>query len=70
MVGSTQIVGMLNEASTDCSLVVDINTRPRTLSWLMLDPRKCGLKSVSETMGSPAALVFDHERVGLASEEL
>ncbi|HBC81666.1 MAG TPA: tRNA (cytosine(32)/uridine(32)-2'-O)-methyltransferase TrmJ, partial [Escherichia sp.] len=36
----------------------------------MLDPRECGLKSVSEGQHAPVALVFGRERVGLTNEEL
>ncbi len=36
----------------------------------MLDPRECGLKSVSEAEQAPVALVFGRERVGLTNDEL
>ncbi len=36
----------------------------------MLDPRECGLKSISEAEQAPVALVFGRERVGLTNEEL
>nr|VUD28674.1 tRNA:Cm32/Um32 methyltransferase [Raoultella sp. NCTC 9187] len=36
----------------------------------MLDPRECGLKSVSEGQHAPVALVFGRERVGLTNDEL
>ena len=70
VIGSAQIVDTLDEALAGCSLVVGTSARSRTLPWPMLDPRECGLKSVSEATISPVALVFGRERVGLTNEEL
>ena len=70
VIGSAQIVDTLDEALAGCSLVVGTSARSRTLPWPMLDPRECGLKSVSEATNSPVALVFGRERVGLTNEEL
>ena len=70
VIGSAQIVDTLDEALAGCSLVVGTSARSRTLPWPMLDPRECGLKSVSEAANTPVALVFGRERVGLTNEEL
>lgn len=70
VIGNAQIVDTLDEALAGCSLVVGTSARSRTLPWPMLDPRECGLKSVSESEQAPVALVFGRERVGLTNEEL
>ena len=70
VIGNAQIVDTLDEALTGCSLVVGTSARSRTLPWPMLDPRECGIKSVSEAQHAPVALVFGRERVGLTNDEL
>ena len=70
VIGNAHIVDTLDEALAGCSLVVGTSARSRTLTWPMLDPRECGLKSVAEAANTPVALVFGRERVGLINEEL
>lgn len=70
VIGNAQIVDTLDEALAGCSLVVGTSARSRTLPWPMLDPRECGLKSISEAAQAPVALVFGRERVGLTNDEL
>ncbi|MFO3906090.1 tRNA (cytosine(32)/uridine(32)-2'-O)-methyltransferase TrmJ [Enterobacter hormaechei] len=70
VIGNAQIVDTLDEALAGCSLVVGTSARSRTLPWPMLDPRECGLKSISEGQHAPVALVFGRERVGLTNDEL
>ena len=70
VIGSATIVDTLDEALSGCSLVVGTSARSRTLPWPMLDPRECGLKSISEAAHAPVALVFGRERVGLTNDEL
>jgi len=70
VIGNATIVDTLDEALSGCSLVVGTSARSRTLPWPMLDPRECGLKSISESEHAPVALVFGRERVGLTNEEL
>lgn len=70
VIGNAQIVDTLDEALSGCSLVVGTSARSRTLPWPMLDPRECGLKSISEAEHAPVALVFGRERVGLTNDEL
>lgn len=70
VIGNAHIVDTLDEALAGCSLVVGTSARSRTLPWPMLDPRECGLKSVSEGQHAPVALVFGRERVGLTNDEL
>lgn len=70
VIGNATIVDTLDEALCGCSLVVGTSARSRTLPWPMLDPRECGLKSISEAAHAAVALVFGRERVGLTNDEL
>ncbi|GDX04996.1 tRNA (cytosine(32)/uridine(32)-2'-O)-methyltransferase TrmJ [Buttiauxella selenatireducens] len=70
VIGEAKIVDTLDEALAGCSLVVGTSARSRTLPWPMLDPRECGLKSISEAQHAPVAIVFGRERVGLTNDEL
>lgn len=67
---NADIVETLNDAVSDCSLVVGSSARSRTLEWPMLEPRECGEKFVQEGKSAPVALVFGRERTGLTNEEL
>ncbi|TDN55535.1 tRNA (cytidine32/uridine32-2'-O)-methyltransferase [Buttiauxella sp. JUb87] len=70
VIGEAKIVDTLDEALAGCTLVVGTSARSRTLPWPMLDPRECGLKSISEAQHAPVAIVFGRERVGLTNDEL
>jgi tRNA (cytidine32/uridine32-2'-O)-methyltransferase len=70
VIGDAKIVDTLDEALAGCSLVVGTSARSRTLPWPMLDPRECGLKTISEAQDAPVAIVFGRERVGLTNDEL
>ena len=67
---SAVIVDTLQEALTDCGLVVGTSARSRGIPWPMLDPRECGRKAVSEAFTHKVALVFGREDRGLTNEEL
>ncbi|MGK7246558.1 tRNA (cytosine(32)/uridine(32)-2'-O)-methyltransferase TrmJ [Buttiauxella agrestis] len=70
VIGEAKIVDTLDEALAGCSLVVGTSARSRTLPWPMLNPRECGLKTISEAQDAPVAIVFGRERVGLTNDEL
>ena len=69
VIGNAQIVDTWTKRWR-VAAVVGTSARSRTLPWPMLDPRECGLKSVSEAEQAPVALVFGRERVGLTNDEL
>jgi tRNA (cytidine32/uridine32-2'-O)-methyltransferase len=70
VLANAKVVNTLEEAITDCGLVVGTSARSRTLPWPMLDPRECGEKLISEVSDYPVALVFGRESSGLTNEEL
>lgn len=64
------VVGTLQEAIADCSLVIGTSARSRSIPWPMLEPRECGEKIVRESGKHPVALVFGREDSGLNNDEL
>lgn len=70
ILANAKVFSTLQEAITDCALVVGSSARSRTLSWPMLDPRECGVKAVQEAVNQPVALVFGRESSGLSNDEL
>ncbi|WP_286235135.1 tRNA (cytosine(32)/uridine(32)-2'-O)-methyltransferase TrmJ [Thalassotalea sediminis] len=70
VLANANVVNTLEEAVSDCGLVVGTSARSRTLPWPMLEPRACGEKMIAETENYPVALVFGRESSGLTNEEL
>ena len=70
ILANAQVFDTLQQAISDCALVVGSSARSRTLSWPMLEPRECGVKAVQEAEKQPVALVFGRESSGLTNEEL
>ncbi|WP_448569027.1 tRNA (cytosine(32)/uridine(32)-2'-O)-methyltransferase TrmJ [Thalassotalea ganghwensis] len=70
VLANVKVVKTLEEAISDCGLVVGTSARSRTLPWPMLEPRECGEKLIEEVKDYPVALVFGRESSGLTNEEL
>lgn len=70
VVENAKIVKTLDEAVSDCGLVVGSSARSRTLEWPQLDPRENGIKVVAESEHHSVAILFGRERTGLTNEEL
>lgn len=70
ILANAKVFDTLQQAITDCPLVIGSSARSRTLSWPMLEPRECGVKSVQEAATHAVALVFGRESSGLTNEEL
>ncbi len=70
VLANAKVVNTLEEAITDCGLVVGTSARSRTLPWPMLEPRSCGEKLIEEAHNFPVALVFGRESSGLTNDEL
>jgi tRNA (cytidine32/uridine32-2'-O)-methyltransferase len=64
------VCSTLDEALTDCRLVVGSSARMRSVRWPVLDPRTCGATLHAEAGSGPVALVFGRESSGLTNEEL
>ncbi len=70
VLNSAIVVNTLEEAISECGLVVGTSARSRTLPWPMLDPRECGAQLINEALNFPVALVFGRESSGLTNDEL
>lgn len=70
VLAGAKVVDTLEEAVSDCGLVIGTSARSRTLPWPMLDPRESGEKLIQEACDYPVALVFGRESSGLTNEEL
>lgn len=70
VLANAKVVNTMEEAVSDCGLVVGTSARSRTLPWPMLDPRECGVKMIAESTDYSVALVFGRESSGLTNEEL
>lgn len=66
----TKVVATLDEAITDCSLVVGASARLRAIPWPVIDARECAREMVVEAATGKTALIFGRERSGLTNEEL
>ncbi|UYG07305.1 tRNA (cytosine(32)/uridine(32)-2'-O)-methyltransferase TrmJ [Halomonas sp. M4R1S46] len=72
LVHRARAVETLEEAVTDCTLVVGASARSRTLPWPMITPRALG-ERLPDELAAPAsrvALVFGREDSGLTNAEL
>ncbi|MDZ7851345.1 MAG: RNA methyltransferase [Halomonas sp.] len=72
IVHGAQTVEALEQAVTDCTLVVGASARSRTLPWPMITPRALADRLPTELASSEArvALVFGREDSGLSNAEL
>lgn len=64
------VVASLDEALSDCGLVVGTSARDRRIPWPLFNPRACAERAVAEAVRHPVAIVFGREDRGLTNEEL
>jgi tRNA (cytidine32/uridine32-2'-O)-methyltransferase len=60
----------LEDAISDCGLVVGTSARQRHLPWTLIEPRECARTVISAASRSAVAIVFGAERAGLTNDEL
>jgi len=65
-----RIVGTLEDAVADCSLVIGTSARSRTIPWPLMDARQAGEAVRIESETHKVAIVFGREDRGLTNEEL
>lgn len=72
LVHSARRTDSLDDAVSDCTLVVGASARSRTLPWPMVTPRALGERLPGELVDpqSRVALVFGREDSGLTNDEL
>lgn len=70
VLANANVVGTLEEAIHDCSLVVGTSARDRSIALPALSAEQCGEKCVQEAAAGKVALVFGRERMGLHNDEI
>lgn len=70
ILANARTVDTLEEAISDCELVLATSARNRTLDWPLLGPRDAAAKVLAEAPKHKVALVFGRENNGLTNEEL
>jgi len=64
------IVSTLEEAISDCSLVVGTSARHRTFQLPLMNARECAQTAVLESTSQAIAIVFGREKTGLLNDEI
>ena len=64
------VVNTLEEAISECSLVVGTSARHRTFQLPIMNARECAQSAVIEAINQPIAIVFGREKTGLLNEEI
>lgn len=64
------LVSTLEEAISDCSLVIGTSARHRTFQLPLMNARECAQSAVIEATSQPIAIVFGREKTGLLNEEI
>lgn len=64
------VVDTLEEAISDCQLVIGTSARNRSFDLPIFDARTCGEKVVAEAANGKVAIIFGRETMGLHNHEL
>lgn len=67
---SARVVGSLDDAISDCHLVIGTSARERRIPWPIANARDCAEKVLSEPEGNQVAILFGREHSGLTNDEL
>jgi TrmH family RNA methyltransferase len=67
---SAQTCRSLDEALTDCVLVIGTTARSRSLEWPCMTPAECARSLLQHSTQGDVALIFGRESSGLTNEEL
>jgi tRNA (cytidine32/uridine32-2'-O)-methyltransferase len=70
ILGSAQVFDSLEEAISDCTLVICTSARSRKIPWPMVTPEQTAIKVLEEKRSNTVALVFGREDAGLNNSEL
>ncbi|MBV8801935.1 MAG: RNA methyltransferase, partial [Gammaproteobacteria bacterium] len=70
VLGQAVVVDELDEALTDCELVVGTSARERAIPWPQLLPRELADLARIEAQKTTIAIVFGREQSGLTNDEL
>ena len=67
---NARVVEDLDDALSDCGLIIGTSARERTVPWPLVGPRDCAEQVLSEAGSHTVAIVFGREDRGLTNDEL
>ncbi|MEX2475164.1 tRNA (cytosine(32)/uridine(32)-2'-O)-methyltransferase TrmJ [Marinobacter sp.] len=67
---NARVVSSLDEALSECVLVMGTSARGRKVPWPVIAPPDAAAKASEHTSAGPVALVFGRENHGLSNDEL
>lgn len=67
---SARVVDSLDDAISDCHLVIGTSARERRIPWPIANARDCAGKVLAEPEGNQIAILFGREHSGLTNDEL
>ena len=70
VVDGARVCSSLDEAISDCQLVIGTSARTRSIPWPMMNPRQCAEIVIQEPEVNQVAILFGREDRGLTNEEL
>lgn len=70
LLAAARVCATLDEALTDCRLVIGSSARSRAIRWPQLEPRAAAAQLVAASADGAAALLFGPERSGLSNDHL
>jgi tRNA (cytidine32/uridine32-2'-O)-methyltransferase len=70
VLNNATVVNSIEEAISDCHLVIGASTRNRSIPWPLVDPHECAKKLLTTATQGKAAILFGREQTGLSNEEL
>ncbi len=70
LLAQAQVFHSLDDALAECTLVLGVSARSRSLPLPTLDPRACGRLLMEQPDARRVALLFGRERSGLSNAEL
>ncbi len=65
-----RVVDSLDDAVSDCHLVIGASVRKRAIQWPLWTPRECAYQLAQQPRSHKVAIVFGRERSGLSNEEM
>lgn len=65
-----QVYDNLDDALTDCRLVIGTTARDRSIAWPVLEPRAAMEKAYEANLSAPVAVCFGRESRGMTNDEL
>jgi TrmH family RNA methyltransferase len=70
VLAAARVCATLDEALSDCRLVIGTSSRERAIAWPRSDPAEAARVLLQAAAHAPVALVFGSERTGLTNDEL